>query len=102
MGDAGIVARVGGPKPGALPAVVLRYRLREAVAGAGEINLKTSFAFGDSIQDVPLLETVGNAYVRGDNRELRQLAQQRGWYVISAHDDVMSIVRARTALLFGV
>ena len=38
MGDAGIVARVGGPEPGALAVVVLGHRRREAVAGAGEIR----------------------------------------------------------------
>lgn len=68
---------------------------------AGEIKLKTSFAFGDSVQDVPLLEAVGNAYVLGENQELRKLAIQKGWYVISAHDDVVSIVRARITSLFG-
>ena len=38
VGDAGVVARVGGPELGALPVVVLGDRRREAVAGAGEIS----------------------------------------------------------------
>jgi HAD superfamily phosphoserine phosphatase-like hydrolase len=67
-----------------------------------EVDLKTSFAFGDSVQDVPLLETVGNGFVMGGNPELRNIASQRGWHVISGQDDVIRIIRARIAALFGV
>jgi HAD superfamily hydrolase (TIGR01490 family) len=69
---------------------------------ASEINLKTSFAFGDSVQDVPLLETVGNAFVLGENQQLRNIAWQRGWRVIEAQEDVLSIIRARITALFGM
>lgn len=68
---------------------------------AGNFNLNTSFAFGDSVQDVPLLEAVGSAFVVGGNEELRALARQRGWQVISAEDDVIGIVKTRIATLFG-
>jgi HAD superfamily phosphoserine phosphatase-like hydrolase len=67
----------------------------------GEFNLKTSFAFGDSVQDVPLLEIVGNAFVLGGNQELRNIARQRGWRAISVEDDVIRIVRTRITALFG-
>ena len=67
-----------------------------------EIDLKTSFAFGDSVQDVPLLEIVGNAFVLGENQELRNIGWTKGWQVITAQEDVVSIVRERIAGLFGV
>lgn len=69
---------------------------------ASDLNLKASFAFGDSVQDVPLLEAVGNSYVLGENQELRNMAGQKGWTVISAQDDVISIVGGRITALFGV
>lgn len=69
---------------------------------AREMNLRTSFAFGDSVQDVPMLERIGNPYVLGGNQELLRIARQRGWNVISAQDDVISIVRSRITSLFGV
>jgi HAD superfamily hydrolase (TIGR01490 family) len=67
----------------------------------GDINLKTSFAFGDSVQDVPLLEIVGNPFVLGENQELRGIARQRGWHVLAVQEDVVSIIRARITRLFG-
>jgi HAD superfamily hydrolase (TIGR01490 family) len=69
---------------------------------AGEINLETSFAFGDSVQDIPMLEVVGNAFVMGGNPELQNIGGQRGWAVISARDDIVDIVKHRITLLFGV
>jgi phosphoserine phosphatase len=66
-----------------------------------EINGATSFAFGDSVQDVPILEVVGNAFVMGGNPELQNIGRQRGWFVSSGGDDIVSVVKDRIALLFG-
>ena len=82
--------------------------VRESKAGlvssylTRDINLKTSFAFGDSVQDVPLLEAVGNAFVLGGNQELRLIAGQRGWTVMPPQKDVIGVVKARITALFGV
>ena len=65
------------------------------------VNLEASFAFGDSVQDVPVLETVGNPFVLGSNLELQSIGRRRGWSVVSAQDDIVGIVKSRITSLFG-
>jgi phosphoserine phosphatase len=65
------------------------------------VDRKTSFAFGDSLQDVPMLEAVGNAFVMGSNPELQEIGRQRGWFVASPQDDVVGVVKERINVLFG-
>jgi HAD superfamily hydrolase (TIGR01490 family) len=45
------------------------------------IDLSLSIAYSDSITDSPMLEAVGNPVAVNPDRELRRLAQQRGWKV---------------------
>jgi phosphoserine phosphatase len=59
------------------------------------INTKLSFAFGDSVHDLPLLEAVGNPFVLGDNAHLRQIGRDRNWTVITQQDEVLSLVNDR-------
>ena len=47
-----------------------------------EINLAASFAYGDSVFDVPLLEMVGHPVAVHPDDELRATAAQRGWPII--------------------
>jgi HAD superfamily hydrolase (TIGR01490 family) len=42
-------------------------------------DLATSYAYSDSISDVPLLETVGNPTAVNPDRALRRIAIERGW-----------------------
>ncbi|WP_225755035.1 HAD family phosphatase [Actinotalea sp. Marseille-Q4924] len=42
-------------------------------------DLAESFAYSDSVTDVPLLEAVGHAAVVNPDRALRRLAAERGW-----------------------
>jgi HAD superfamily phosphoserine phosphatase-like hydrolase len=65
------------------------------------VNLEASFAFGDSVQDVPILEAVGNAFVLGSNSELQSIGRRRGWAVLSAQDDIVGVVKSRITSLFG-
>jgi HAD superfamily hydrolase (TIGR01490 family) len=51
------------------------------IAAEQGIDLSRSFAYSDSITDRPMLEAVGNPVVVNPDRELRKLAQQRGWKV---------------------
>jgi HAD superfamily hydrolase (TIGR01490 family) len=44
-----------------------------------DIDLSASYAYGDSIADLPMLETVGFPNVVNGDRELRETASQRGW-----------------------
>ena len=60
----------------------------EAKAGAvvlhaahAGIDLSASVAYSDSINDLPLLELVGHAEVVNPDRQLRKVAERRGWRV---------------------
>lgn len=53
----------------------------EAHAAASGIDLSGSVAYSDSINDLPLLELVGRAEVVNPDRQLRRVAQRRGWTV---------------------
>jgi HAD superfamily hydrolase (TIGR01490 family) len=48
------------------------------------IDLKASFAYADSIVDVPVLEMVGNPVVTYPDKKLLNLAHLRGWQVLPA------------------
>ena len=47
-----------------------------------DYDLTSSYAYSDSISDVPLLETVGHANVVNPDRSLRRVAAERGWPVL--------------------
>lgn len=61
-----------------------KARRARAIASEEHLDLARSFAYGDSIADLPLLSSVGRpAAVRPDWR-LRRVAARRGWPVIEA------------------
>ncbi len=45
-------------------------------------DLDNSYAYSDSITDVAMLESVGNAFVVNPDKELRKVARERGWPVL--------------------
>ncbi|MFN3865811.1 MAG: HAD family hydrolase [Demequina sp.] len=45
------------------------------------IDLDRSFAYGDSVNDGPMLETVGNPCAINPDSKLRKLAVERGWRI---------------------
>jgi len=45
------------------------------------IDLARSFAYTDSVTDMPMLEAVGNPVVVNPDKDLRRIAQERGWAV---------------------
>jgi HAD superfamily hydrolase (TIGR01490 family) len=47
-----------------------------------EIDLSSSFAYADSIFDVPLLKLVGNPVATYPDKDLRQLAEHNGWRIL--------------------
>jgi HAD superfamily hydrolase (TIGR01490 family) len=55
-------------------------RIRE-IAEQENLDLSESFAYSDSITDRPMLEAVGNPVAVNPDRELRRLAEQRGWRI---------------------
>lgn len=64
------------------------------------IDIERSFAFGDSLHDVPILEAVGNPFVLGSNEGLQELGRSRGWFVISDGDEIIEVVKNQINLLF--
>jgi HAD superfamily hydrolase (TIGR01490 family) len=53
-----------------------------AEAEAQGIDLSRSFAYSDSVTDVPMLEAVGHPVAVNPDRELRRLAVEREWDIV--------------------
>lgn len=47
------------------------------------LSLRSAYAYGDHVSDMPMLELVGNPIVVGKNPELRKIAKSKGWYMLS-------------------
>jgi HAD superfamily hydrolase (TIGR01490 family) len=56
-------------------------RIRQLAAERG-YALADSFAYSDSVTDLPMLETVGHPHVVNPDRQLRKAAMARGWPVL--------------------
>jgi HAD superfamily hydrolase (TIGR01490 family) len=57
--------------------------LTRLLANSGlDVDLSQSFAYGDSIFDVPVLELVGNPVAVYPDRQLWDYALQRGWQIL--------------------
>jgi HAD superfamily hydrolase (TIGR01490 family) len=54
----------------------------EQVAAEQGISLEDSYAYSDSMTDQPLLEAVGHPYAVNPERELKELAEERGWPIL--------------------
>jgi HAD superfamily hydrolase (TIGR01490 family) len=54
--------------------------IREVAAREG-VDLSESYAYSDSISDVPMLEAVGHPVAVNPDRELRKMAAEREWQV---------------------
>jgi HAD superfamily hydrolase (TIGR01490 family) len=52
------------------------------VAKEQDIDLSSSYAYSDSLNDLPLLEMVGNPVATNPDRNLFALARERGWPVL--------------------
>ena len=59
-----------------------KARRVEEVAKAEGIDLAQSYAYSDSLNDLPLLELVGNPVATNPDRSLYALARRRGWPVL--------------------
>jgi HAD superfamily hydrolase (TIGR01490 family) len=51
------------------------------VAERDQINLSGSYAYSDSATDLPMLEAVGHPVAVNPDRELRRVAEKRGWQI---------------------
>ena len=59
-------------------------RLQQHLGDAGQIEWQDSYAYADSLTDLPLLERVGHPVAVYPDAELAALAQSRGWEIIGA------------------
>ncbi len=58
--------------------------MRALAAGNG-IDLAESWAYSDSITDLPMLEVVGHPVAANPDRDLRRAAEDRGWPIVRFH-----------------
>jgi len=66
-----------------------------AMADRDGIDLAESFAYSDSITDLPMLEAVGHPVAVNPDRELRAIAEERDWQILHFEREVE--VRGRLA-----
>jgi len=70
----------------------------ESLARRVGLDLSHSFAYSDSITDLPMLEAVGNPVAVNPDKDLRKIAEEREWEV----RDFRSPVRLRTRIASAV
>ena len=61
------------------------------------LSLEDSFAYSDSITDLPMLEVVGHPVAVNPDRDLRSVAEERDWQVLEFEREVT--VRTRLATI---
>jgi HAD superfamily hydrolase (TIGR01490 family) len=69
-----------------------------AIAEAVGLDLAGSYAYSDSITDLPMLESVGNPVAVNPDKDLRREAEERGWQT----RDFRRPVRLRTRIAQAV
>lgn len=55
----------------------------EAEAERHDIDLRRSWAYSDSVTDLPLLEAVGHPVAVNPDRALQRVARERGWQILT-------------------
>jgi HAD superfamily hydrolase (TIGR01490 family) len=106
FGVAGVIAtraEVGGDNryTGLLEFYAYGERKAQAIREMADrmgLDLSGSYAYSDSATDAPMLEVVGHPVAVNPDKDLRRIAQERGWEVLQFRKPV----RLRTRLSFGV
>ena len=57
----------------------VKAKIAEEIAGSRGIEMRDSAAYSDSINDLPLLESVGHPHAVNPDHQLRRIARARGW-----------------------
>lgn len=70
--------------------------IREVAERAG-IDLQRSFAYSDSLTDLPMLEAVGNPVAVNPDKDLRKIADERGWQIRDFRKPVQLRTKVATA-----
>lgn len=68
-----------------------------------DLDLAASFAYSDGNEDVPYLESVGHPAAVSPQRELRAVAESRGWPILDMHNPSYNRLGmlARTTAFYG-
>jgi HAD superfamily hydrolase (TIGR01490 family) len=64
---------------------------REAIlaeAHRRDIDLSASYAYSDSVTDLPMLETVGHPHAVNPDKELRKIAEEREWPILEFRNPI--------------
>ncbi len=73
-----------------------------ALAEREELDLAASYAYSDSITDLPMLEAVGHPVAVNPERDLRRIAEERAWPILEFQRPVSLQRRLpRSRLLYG-
>ena len=75
-----------------------KARAIEELAARVDLDLEHSYAYSDSITDLPMLDTVGHPVAVNPDRELRRVADERAWEI----RDFRSPVRLRSRIVSAV
>lgn len=60
-----------------------------------DIDLRNSFGFGDTGQDVAFLEKVGTPVAVNPNPELLMIAQKKGWIICQSEDTILHTIKQK-------
>ncbi|MDA2984331.1 MAG: HAD-IB family hydrolase [Actinomycetota bacterium] len=61
-----------------------KARAIQSLANANSYDLSKSFAYSDSVNDLPLLVSVGNPFIVNPNKALKVIARKNQWPVLVA------------------
>lgn len=72
------------------------------VAEREGLDLSESWAYSDSVSDLPMLEAVGHPVVVNPERPLRRIAQMRGWPILKFSEPAVVTTRGHHPLRKGL
>jgi HAD superfamily hydrolase (TIGR01490 family) len=67
----------------------------EKIIKENKIDLDTSYAFGDTEQDVSVLSRVGNPVALNPNENLLTIAKKNNWMIFYPEDNIISRIRKK-------
>src|SRR3990172_6982469 len=79
-----------------------KARAVEELAGRWDIDLGESYAYSDSINDLPLLELVGHPQAVNPDGELKDAARARGWPVYELRSRRLALLVGGPSALAGI
>lgn len=70
-----------------------KSKLLDNLIQAQNIDIDSSFGFGDTEQDAPMLTKVRYPVAVNPNNELRKIAEQKGWTICDKNDVIQKIIK---------